>query len=129
MKQKLRECPFCGGEAEYISELGNVHEVHCKKCECIGPFGCSDIVKLYWNNGHPFCERLLTRDEYLGIIPKYKCDPRLKSCPFCGSRDLYLWHFNEKHETLHCGNCKAWLHAKTKENLIALWNSGKARKN
>lgn len=33
---KLKSCPFCGGEAEYIKEnIIGLYAVQCKECKCM----------------------------------------------------------------------------------------------
>lgn len=37
MEEKLKPCPFCGGEAELVNigmKVCNPITVHCKECEC-----------------------------------------------------------------------------------------------
>ena len=55
MTDKLRECPFCGGEAfEYYS--GNqfeICEVVCKECGCRSKRKTEDEAIAAWNNRKP----------------------------------------------------------------------------
>lgn len=32
MEETLKECPFCGGYAEYESLYANYQHIYCKKC-------------------------------------------------------------------------------------------------
>lgn len=50
---KLRNCPFCGGEAIFVSDYKDSGYVQCKKCLactaiCVGGQYVSDAYKL-WN--------------------------------------------------------------------------------
>lgn len=54
MTDKLKPCPFCGGEAEHIKThlYGKVsgHFIACKKCECqIKIFSSKQNAEKAWN--------------------------------------------------------------------------------
>lgn len=31
-EEKLKPCPFCGGEAEIVRDVGSIWDVSCKRC-------------------------------------------------------------------------------------------------
>ena len=52
MKEKLKPCPFCGGEAEYYGECDMVW-IRCSNYDCraerIGKFDEPEEAAEYWN--------------------------------------------------------------------------------
>ena len=70
---KLKKCPFCGGEAELIKRKSNfpyIHGVWCIGCNCRTSFEKSEEIAIEkWNNRNPV-EDVLERLEAERI--KYK---------------------------------------------------------
>lgn len=55
--EKLKKCPFCGGEAELIKRKSNfpyIHGVWCIGCKCRTSFEKSEEIAIEkWNNRKP----------------------------------------------------------------------------
>ena len=55
--EKLKKCPFCGGEAELIKRKSNfpyIHGVWCIGCNCRTSFEKSEEIAIEkWNNRKP----------------------------------------------------------------------------
>ena len=99
MTEKLKPCPFCGGEAKVdVSQaLSELKQVFCPNCGASNLWG-KDAVKL-WN--------------------KRK---KIKRCPICGAKGL----IHEAYDGTWLVQCsKCYLtgpHKPTQEEAIKAWN-------
>lgn len=49
--EELKECPFCGGYAEYESLYANYQHIYCKKCGAMSTFIQATVEKVYLQLG------------------------------------------------------------------------------
>ena len=113
MNDKLKPCPFCGGNAELYSwtadntEHYRYYRVGCKKCYAgTLTYSNMDIAIISWNKRANELKK-----------------PELKPCPFCGSKadsyDVDGLYFAK------CTNprCGVQLHAFSAGEIIRMWNT------
>ena len=101
--QKLRECPFCGGEPAYTTQHYGDVEVHVIRCDCGAGFvDDSDYVVEAWNNRSDYevqaqndravefreAERTCRKGSgwYCQDCEQSGRDNRMRYCPNCGAR-------------------------------------------
>lgn len=75
---KLKPCPFCGGEAEFIQEdIAGLYAVNCKECKCRTPFqfnfgeGSEKKALKVWNRREPI-DKIVKQLEELQERHPYK---------------------------------------------------------
>lgn len=113
MSEKLKPCPFCGGNAELYSwtadntEHYRYYRVGCKKCYAGTLTYCNmDIAIISWNKRANELKK-----------------PELKPCPFCGNESRILSVTGRNHYVI-CNYCESRTSEyRTPEDAIDAWNS------
>ena len=110
MAEKLRPCPFCGGEAKaFYDEAGGVYEVQCQECGAEPYIGyrrgapgmrtLGDVIKAWNRRAERTCRNA-------------SLDPECFKCSECGAEDytsdsLTMWHEGGPVDICCCPVCGA----------------------
>ena len=86
---KLKRCPFCGGEAELIKRKSNfpyIHGVWCIGCNCRTSFEKSEEIAIEkWNNRKPVDDVL----EHLEELKMAEYDDSDEEPEFADAEELF----------------------------------------
>ena len=84
MSKELKDCPFCGGKPELITNQdGNIAQVRCSVCGAHNFWGIN--AKELWNR-------------------RSRKDTSLKPCPICGYK-AKLWEAYDGSFCVQCPEC------------------------
>ena len=97
---KLKPCPFCGGEAKIKENGAEYNYISCKRCKNGTAYGYQDQVIARWNTrAERTCKRVSSAIEVGEVnghkiaIPEYRCgecnrwlSDADKYCPNCGAK-------------------------------------------
>ena len=98
MSEKLKPCPFCGGEAEILQTSGHMFCPLCSDCDTSGGhyFTEEDAARAWNDRAERTCHNALKESDYGGVwpIPHFKCSScgvmlafyEFDYCPQCGAK-------------------------------------------
>ena len=102
MTEKLKPCPFCGGDVE-TNTSSVIEQIYCPNCGATTVWSTFSVSREHWNK-------------------RTKKETRLKLCPICGNRAI----IHKAYDGTFCVQCpKCTLtspYKSTKEEAIKAWN-------
>ena len=71
-KQKIKACPFCGGEGKHLLLFG-FHDYHCDRCGCSTKSYITEQDAFNaWNKRASDTETIKLKDDMLGVLEEFR---------------------------------------------------------